>query len=594
MAVRTDEAAQPELKASLTSVTMSSSALIERLRTTVGSRSLLTDAKATAPYRTGYRYGGGPVLAVVKPRSLVAFWRTLQACVEAGAAIIIQAANTGLTGGSTPHGDYGRPLVIVSPMAIAGIHLLDGGRQVLCMPGATLNGLEALLRPLGREPHSVIGSSCIGASVMGGVCNNSGGALIRRGPAYTELSLYARLNECGVLELVNHLGIRIDGPPEQVLECIEGGRFSAADVISGAGAASDGDYARKVREVDAPTPARFNADRERLFEASGCAGKLALFAVRLDTFPADQTTKTFYIGTNDPNEFSRLRRIFLQKLSNLPVSAEYLHRDCFDMADIYGKDMFCAIRLLGTHRLPLLARIKDTLDRLGRRAKLGDAFSDCLLQALGRWLPDHLPSRLRIFRERFEHHLILKVSDEGIAEAEQQLGTLFPSATGDMFACNEDEAARAFLHRFVAAGAAVRYRAVHQDRVSDIVALDIALPRNSLGWCETLPPEIERQVTHKLYYGHFFCHVMHQDYVVPHGVEGSALKEALCRLQDARGAEYPAEHNFGHLYVAKATLADHYRSLDPLNMFNPGIGKLPKQAAWGQVSPPLSAGYPEE
>jgi D-lactate dehydrogenase len=41
----------------------------------------------------------------------------------------------------------------------------------------------------------VIGSSCIGASVIGGICNNSGGSLVQRGPAYTEMSLFARLTK---------------------------------------------------------------------------------------------------------------------------------------------------------------------------------------------------------------------------------------------------------------------------------------------------------------------------------------------------------------------------------------------------------------
>lgn len=41
----------------------------------------------------------------------------------------------------------------------------------------------------------MIGSSCIGASVIGGVCNNSGGSLVKRGPAYTEMALYAQLGK---------------------------------------------------------------------------------------------------------------------------------------------------------------------------------------------------------------------------------------------------------------------------------------------------------------------------------------------------------------------------------------------------------------
>ncbi|MCG3356863.1 D-lactate dehydrogenase, partial [Neisseria meningitidis] len=74
------------------------------------------------------------------------------------------------------------------------IQTINNNEQVVCLPGSTLNQLELLLKPLGREPHSVIGSSCIGASVLGGVCNNSGGALVQRGPAYTEMALFAQIN----------------------------------------------------------------------------------------------------------------------------------------------------------------------------------------------------------------------------------------------------------------------------------------------------------------------------------------------------------------------------------------------------------------
>ena len=89
--------------------------------------------------------------------------------------MILQAANTGLTGGSTPDGDDDpEGVVIISTTRITGLHLIDGGQQVVCLPGTTLFELENALKPIGREPHSVIGSSCIGASVLGGVCNTSG------------------------------------------------------------------------------------------------------------------------------------------------------------------------------------------------------------------------------------------------------------------------------------------------------------------------------------------------------------------------------------------------------------------------------------
>lgn len=60
-----------------------------------------------------------------------------------------------------------------------------------------------------------------------------------------------------------------------------------------------------------------------------------------------------------------------------------------------------------------------------------------------------------------------------------------------------------------------------------------------------------------------------------------ALKKQMLALLDARGAEYPAEHNVGHLYAAKPALADHYKSLDPTNSFNPGIGKTSRDKFYG-------------
>ena len=169
---------------------------------------------------------------------------------------------------------------------------------------------------------------------------------------------------------------------------------------------------------------------------------------------------------------------------------------------------------------------------------------------------------------------------DSFAEARAYLAGIFPSVTGDMFECTPDEGRAAFLHRFAVAGAAVRYRAVHAREVEDIVALDIALRRNDQEWMERLPPEIDAAIAKKLYYGHFFCHVFHQDYVVRKGHDCLELEHAMWRLLDARGAEYPAEHNVGHLYKAKPALAEFYRRIDPTNSLNPGVGQTSKCAHW--------------
>ncbi|ASR44304.1 D-lactate dehydrogenase [Xanthomonas citri pv. mangiferaeindicae] len=555
--------------------------LVERLRRIVGRRHVLTGMRATRRYRKGYRFGDGPVLAVVRPDSLVALWQVLQAVLDAGAIVLMQAANTGLTGGSTPDGDgYDRGIVLVSTRRLLGIQLLDGGRQVVCLPGATLDRLEKALALLDREPHSVIGASCIGASVLGGVCNNSGGALVRRGPAYTELALFAQRDADGTLQLVNHLGIELGDDPETMLARLEAGDYRTCDVRDPPDrVASDHRYAQDVRDVDAPTPARYNADPSRLHEASGSAGRLAVFAVRLDTFPREPAT-VLYIGSNEPDDLTAIRRHLLSASDDLPIAGEYVHRDAFDIGAQYGKDVFLLIDRFGTDKVPgafaLKSRIDGVLERIGLRGA-----SDRALQALVSLLPDHLPRRLRDFRERYAHHLLLKVGTRQAAATEAFLDRHFAAATsGSWFRCTADEGRKAFLHRFAIAGAAVRYREVHRRQVADIVALDIALRRNDRDWVETLPPSIASALAGRLYYGHFLCHVFHQDYIVKAGHDPLAIEHAMWALLDARGAEYPAEHNVGHLYPAKPALAAFYRALDPTNSFNPGIGHTPKGAHW--------------
>ncbi len=555
--------------------------ILNDLRVVVGNRNVVVGAK-TRSFSTGYRFGQGPVLAVVRPGSLIELWRTLQICVGAGVIIIMQSANTGLTGGSTPNGTYDREVVLINTLRIKGIYSISGGTQVVCLPGATLYELEAELKPLGREPHSVIGSSCIGASVFGGICNNSGGSLVQRGPAYTQLALYARVDEQGRLELVNNLGIVLGKTPEEILQRLDKRQFSDYDVENNPERhASDNDYCSHVRQVDAATPARFNADPRRLFEASGSAGKVALLAVRVDTFPKYTDTVTFYVGTNSVADLAAMRRDILRDFKSLPIAGEYIHREAFDVAARYGKDMFIAIERLGTDRLPWLFSLKAKIDDMAHRLPLLPRYlSDILMQGAGRLFRNHLPERILNYRDQYEHHLILKMGDEGVSEARSYLRARYPSECGDFFECSDVEARKAFLHRFVVAGAAFRYQAMHHRKVGDIIALDIALRRNEVDWLESLPESIDCILIKRLYYGHFFCHVFHQDYIVAKDADLAALKSQMLEILNKRGAEYPAEHNVGHIYRAKHALVAHYQKLDPGNCFNPGIGQTTRNAQW--------------
>ena len=562
---------------------MTSASLISQLRQIVGDKYLITDPSQSEAYRSGYRFGNGNALAVVRPGNLTEFWAILKACVAADVIVIAQAANTGLTGGSTPDGnDYDRDIVIINAMRISGIQLINDAQQVVCLPGSTLNELEIALKPHGREPHSVIGSSCIGASVIGGICNNSGGALVQRGPAYTEMALYAQLTEQGELQLVNHLGIDLGETPEEMLANLENQRYQRKDIQLDCGKGHDHAYCNHVRQVDEDSPARFNADPARHYEASGCAGKLAIFAVRLDTFVAEKNTAVFYIGTNQTETLNDLRRHMLANFKQLPISGEYIHRDAFDVAAKYGKDTFWVIKKFGTHWLPKLFALKAKVDRWAKKIDfLPNHLSDKMMQTLSRILPEHLPKKLWQYRDQYEHHLIVKMGGDGVQEARDYLTSYFKEGSkGAFFECDAVETQAAMLHRFAVASAAIRYRAIHEKEVEDIVALDIALRRNDRDWFETLPLEIDQKISHKLYYGHFMCHVFHQDYIVKKGYDCMELEHQMLELLDKRGAQYPAEHNVGHLYEAKPELRKFYKSLDPTNSFNPGLGHTSKKKYW--------------
>lgn len=566
--------------------TNSSFDLAAELKAIVGNQYTLTDEDKTKPYSQGFRLGGGKAYAVVRPGSFVEIWKCLQACVKADVIVIMQAANTGLTGGSTPNGaDYDRPIVIISTMRIDDIQLLDQGKQIVGFAGSTLFGLEDTLKPYGREPHSVIGSSCIGASIVGGVCNNSGGALVQRGPAYTEMSLFAQVTADGELQLVNNLGIELGSEPEEILANLQNKTYQDKDVQFPDKLGSDNEYHERIRDVDADTPSRFNNDPRRLHEASGCAGKLAVFAVRIDTFPIPEKYQVFYIGTNDPAVMEQMRRDMLSTFKNLPVSGEYMHSSSYDISKKYGKDSYLVIDKLGTKYIPKMFALKRTVDRWAGKLKfMPSKFSDIMMQYASQLFPNHLPKRMEDFREKYEHHWIVETSNDGVAEAQAYLENFFKDNEGDFFACTKREADQAILHRFVTGGALTRLHIMNKKELGSIMTIDVAFPRNERDWFEELPKDIEEKVAVKMYYGHFFCHVMHQNYIMKKGVDAKAVKKQILSSYDARGAEYPAEHNVGHEYVAKPALRDFYQKSDPTNSFNSGIGGTSKLKNWQELS----------
>ncbi len=548
----------------------------------VGKKNILTKPVDIIPHSTGWRFGGGSALAVIFPQSLYQQWQVLEHCTKHDIIVLMQAANTGLTGGSTPMGDdYDRPVVIVKTHKIHTPYLLDGGKQVIAFPGTALYELESVLEDIDREPHSVIGSSCIGASVIGGVCNNSGGALLQRGPSYTELALYAQVDEQGKLQLINNTGLDLGTTPEEILTTIETGNFDKQNLPPTNRKASGTNYAYEVRQVDKPTPARCNANPDYLYETSGSAGKLSVFAVRLDTFQAPKRKALFYLGSTDAKHFTVIRRHVLQHFKNLPNLAEYMNKVAFDQSLTYARDIFFILTLFGPSYMPTLFRIKRKWDARLKKCKIfSNAPTDRLLQALFTPFKFLYPKRLRQMGKKYGHHLIIELYDDGIEEAATYLREFCDTHEGiDYIICNAREHKAMLNFRFAAGSGLVRSEIMLKNDNLKQLNYDVAYPRNADDVIDDIvPPDIEHALLQKNHISHFFCHVVHQAYLIDTTkCDFNTADKAFIDFFKQRNAMYPAEHNFGNKYHAPEQVQHFYRDLDPCNTFNAGVGLMSKQ-----------------
>lgn len=548
---------------------------ISKLYTVLNPQQVLTTASDCRPYLQGIMHSKASpdVLAVVKPATLLQLWQVLQIAAAADWIIIAQAANTSLTGGSTPYGAYSRPVLVISMQQLAGVYLLNDGQELIALPAATLQGLEKTLQPLQREPHSVLGSSCVGASVIGGVCNNSGGALLQRGPAYTEYALYAQLQADGRFKLINHLGIDLGDSPESVLTRLQQGQFTKNPPLMSAQNVPA--YAEKVRDINANSPARYNGDASRLFEASGSSGHLIVFAVRLPTYAKPQTEQVFFYSTADAQTLATLRRDYLASEKPLPVLAEYFDGHYAAITTRYGRD---ACWLMNHFSSTVLGKLYHLRSRLENH--LSSVWIDRILQGISYFLPKPLTGQCAKQASRYPHHLIIKSADDDIAPMQSFLQRFVKTHGGALHICSEKQGKALQTVRFAGTAAMLRYYNLQQKRFAGLISTDIALPRNRETFTEALPDTLQASLQTFFSLGHFFCYVFHQDYFLKPDADEAAFKEALLQWYSTQGIAYPAEHNVGHVYPASHAQAAFFKQLDPTNRLNPGVGLTTKNKHW--------------
>ena len=57
-------------------------------------------------------------------------------------------------------------------------------------------------------------------------------------------------------------------------------------------------------------------------------------------------------------------------MKELPIYAEYMHKDAYEISKKYGKDAFLLIYYLGTHTMPFFYKIKSKIEKIFSNSKL--------------------------------------------------------------------------------------------------------------------------------------------------------------------------------------------------------------------------------
>lgn len=601
-------------------------ALPAALAKIVGKENVLdgrVESTQTLPFLRGARLGQGRALCIVTPRFLQDVVDVVQAVVDANAVVLPQGQNTGLTGGSVPRNYYNsndnedddefRPVVVVSFKYLNRLFPIDDGQRLVCLAGTGLaQVIEFLQKEFPhRESHSTLGSTFLNPTTAAGVAFGSGGTQIRKGPAYTERALYLRVEtnkwKEKIVKVVNTLGIegmedpeserarKMDSVPSRIdtwSRWIAHGyertmRYSDEMNPHGKAPASDVTYGQRL--CQAPTSAadrisRFNADT-RGPDPCRSEGKVIILATVHDTFAKPQQSKTFWISTDTLETALAFRQqVCLDNAADLPISCEYMDRDAYDVVDRAGRFLGRIIQYVGTSsptvkhfwnfKLWIEALPFDGAERI----------CDKILYKVNPIIPSVLPSAIRDLGQRFDHHMAVRVGEYGNGEMDRFLERMreFQAMHGEIkmeaYECTKpSEVASLTAFRFTAAPA---FRTFCIGQGLQGLSVDYALPKDD----GSLPPLTDHNddateepiiPVKRMRYSHFACNVVHEDLAYTPEANVEKAKKALKHaVENTCNGKLPAEHGHGSEYHAPPETKERWMKMDPLNVFNPGVGGL--------------------
>jgi len=599
---------------SLSNLNKEQKLLPAKLKKIVGESNVLLghqEDSSNTIYLKGARLGRGNALAIVTPTTLREAVKILQEAVAANCVVVPQGANTGLTGGSVPR-DQQRPAVVISMRKLDTMFPIDNGAKVVCLAGAGIATLANSLPEWGfsnRESHSTLGSTFLNPTTAAGIAFGSGGTQLRKGPAYSDRALYAKVyqNKWGknVVEVVNTLGIegiedsnfvnnsgtaieQLDVYARDVQTGYQRPMAKSSDSVHGKAMASDRAYTENVCKTSQSSVNRFNADTKGE-DCNRSEGKVLILATVHDTFPKAKDKRSFWISCENIETALAFRKeVCLDNPKDLPISVEYMDRDSFDVIDRSGRVMGNLIKIVGMGSIiGMMWQVKLKIEALPFDG--AELVCDKFLHIMNNLTPSLLPSRMMESGKKFDHHIAMTVGDFGDNEMDRCLERLhaFEDANkGKIFvheskSDSEENSITAF--RFVAAPA---FRTYCVGENYQGISVDYALPKNG-GDIPTLGNVNDEKgqpiPVKRMRYSHFGCNVVHEDLAYELGVDTHAAKYALKKqVENTCGGKLPAEHGHGTEYAAPKDTQKRWKRMDPLNVLNPGIGGLSSNYKYGE------------
>ena len=601
---------------SLQNLTETQLGLSAKLQKIVGDENVMDgkqDTTQTSPFLKGMRLGHGQALCIVTPRRLKHVYEILPHILEANCVILPQGQNTGLTGGSVPRQEStdDRPVVVLSLKHLDTICPVDGGKRVLCLAGVGLASLDRFLAEHfpDRESHSVLGSTFLDPTTAAGIAFGSGGTqCFRKGPAFTERALYLKISQNkwkeNVVEIVNTLGIKklkdsagivaatskfdnsiykLDAYTESIKKgFLQKMCVSDTTTPDGKAPAHDVDYRNNICVHDGSVT-RFNADT-RGHDCNRSEGKVIILATIHDTFPKPVRTRTFWVGFKTIDLALEFRKfVTLDNPDDLPLSAEYVDRDAFDVIDGAGRAMATVISWVGpsSSLLRTMWNAKMYIESLPFAS--APTIIDKILYTVNSIFPAVLPADVQKTGKALDHHVAMSVGDfedggmDRLLERLEAFAAKHGSENVVIHECSQpNELAGLNAFRFVAAPA---FRTWCIGNQVQGFSVDYVLPKNG-GTAPSLDGTAAKPLK-RMRYSHFGCNVVHEDLAYAPGVDLHEAKYALKKtVEKDHGGKLPAEHGHGTEYVATPAAHKRWKTMDPLNVLNPGVGGLPTGPAY--------------